>query len=120
MNAEEQPIKNLTLEELLPNVDATHKLGYRLVQVCCTKIGENSFEITYSFDKDMKFANLRVTVGIEAELPSITGIYPGAFLYENEIRELFGVQFKGISVDYKGHLYKKKVENPYNEKKKVQ
>ena len=46
-------------------------------------------------------------------MPSITGVYEGAYLYENEIRELFGVKFKGINVDYNGHLYKKKAEAPF-------
>jgi ech hydrogenase subunit D len=114
MKREEQPIKNVEPNELIGAVEELHKKGCRFVQACCTKLAENQFEITYSFDKDYKLENLRVTIPQEIELPSITGAYGGAFLYENEMHELFGISFKGINIDFKGHLYKKKVKYPFN------
>lgn len=114
MKFEEQPITNIEPKELIEKVRKLHKEGNRLVQICCTKVGENSFEITYSFDKDFKMTTLRVTIPLEIELPSITEVYSAAFLYENEIHELFGVSFKEINIDFKGHLYKKKIKYPFN------
>ena len=64
--------------------------GYRLVQVGCSTL-EAAYELNYSFDKDNRFKNLRVTVAPDEEVPSISMIYPNAFLYENEIHDLFGV-----------------------------
>ena len=119
MKRETQPIKNIEPKELIAKVDEFHKQGYRMVQACCTKLAEDSFEITYSFDKEYKLENLRVTIPQEIELPSITGVYGGAFLYENEMHELFGISFKGINVDFKGHLYKKKIKYPFTVESKV-
>ena len=114
MRWESQPLKKIALKELCASVDGLRRRGCRIVQICCTKIAGNRFELTYSFDKDYRFTSLRVTIPAEAEVPSITGIYGGAFLYENEIKELFGVKFKGMNVDYNGHLYKKKTKAPFS------
>jgi ech hydrogenase subunit D len=113
MRGEDQPLKNIAPKELLANAGELHKQGCRIVQICCTKLAGNKFELTYSFDRDYRYTSLRVTVSSESEVPSITSVYGGAYLYENEIRELFGVKFKGINVDYNGHLYKKKAEAPF-------
>jgi len=112
MRGENQPLKNISSKQLLANIKKLHQQGYRIVQICCTKL-EGKFELTYSFDKDYKYASVRITITLENEVPSITGIYRGAFLYENEIRELFGIRFRGINVDYNGHLYKKRMEAPF-------
>jgi ech hydrogenase subunit D len=112
MKWESQPLKVVSQEGLLSGAVALREEGYRIVQICCTMI-EGKFELTYSFDKDYKFTSLRVTVTPETEVRSITGIYAGAFLYENEIKELFGVKFIGINIDYNGHFYKKKIDAPF-------
>jgi ech hydrogenase subunit D len=112
MKWESQPLKTVSQKELLSGAQELRKDGYRIVQISCTMI-EGKFELTYSFDKDYKFTSLRVTVPMETEVQSITGVYAGAFLYENEIKELFGVKFKGINIDYNGHFYKKKIEAPF-------
>jgi ech hydrogenase subunit D len=117
---EEQPIRAIGPKDLIASVSEYHKAGYRFVQLCCTKLAENSFEMTYSFDKELKLENLRLTVSAETEIPSISGVYKGTFLYENEIRELFGVNIKGISIDFMGLLYKRKVQHPFGaDEKKV-
>jgi ech hydrogenase subunit D len=113
MRIEEQPIRNVAPEGLLAAAEEMHMGGFRLVQICCTKLAEDSFELTYSFDKDYRFENLRVPASKETEMPSVSGVFKGSFLYENEIRELFGIGFRGISVDYNGHLYKKRVQTPF-------
>ena len=111
---EEQPIRSIEPNALIENAGGFHKQGYRFVQVCATKLDENAYELTYSFDKDYKLENLRVTITPDIVLPSITEVYKGAFLYENEITELFGLKFKGMNVDYNGHFYKKKMERPFS------
>ena len=113
MTTEEQPVRNIEPKDLLASVEEYKRLGYRVVQISCTALAENTFELTYSFDKDYMFESLRVTVPKEVQLPSVSGIFKGTFLYENEIRELFGVDFKDINVDYKGHLFKKRIQTPF-------
>jgi ech hydrogenase subunit D len=87
--------------------------GYRLVQVGCSTI-ETGYELNYSFDKDNRFKNLRVTVVPDEDVPSISLIYQNAFLYENEIHDLFGVVITNISIDYHGTLYRTSIKAPFS------
>ena len=118
MKRESQPIKNISPGELMAEAEEYQRQGYRLVQACCTKLAEDSFEVTYSFDKNCKFENIRITVPQEIEIPSISPLFGAAFLYENEMHELFGISFKGMSIDFKGHLYKKKIRYPFSAESK--
>ena len=49
-------------------------------------------------------------------MPSITQIYPGAFLQENEAAELFGVPIEGMVQDYHDRLYRIAEETPFKHK----
>lgn len=109
---EEQRIRITEADELLNMVTELSKQGYRLVQMGCTKL--KYFELNYSFDKDLEFINLRLNILPEYEVNSITSIYEGAFLYENEIHDLFGVKFRHINIDYSGNLYKTTVKTPFD------
>lgn len=85
---------------------------YRLVQICATKI-ENEYELTYSFGKDYELVNLRMHIAPGTEVTSISNIYQPAFLYENEIHDLFGINIKLMTLDYHGNLYRIKEKTPY-------
>ena len=87
--------------------------GYRLVQVGCSTL-QGAYELTYSFDLEYRFRNLRFTVTQDEEVPSISVIYPNAFLYENEIHDLFGVVITHIAVDYRGTLYRTALSTPFS------
>ena len=101
-------------DALLGAVADFHSQGYRLVQICCTAL-EDAIEINYSFDKDYRFTNLRLTVHPGEEVQSVSIIYWCAFVYENEMKELFGVNIKNIAVDYQGHFYRTAVPAPFVE-----
>jgi ech hydrogenase subunit D len=88
--------------------------GFRLAQICCTKLPE-TLELFYSFDKDFELRNLRVTLpDASTAIPSISSVYWNAFLYENEIHDLFGIQIQGIAVDYQGKFYRTQVKAAFN------
>jgi ech hydrogenase subunit D len=87
--------------------------GYRLVQIGCSTL-PGGYELNYSFDKDYRFKNLRFTALPGEEVPSISVIYPNAFLYENEIHDLFGVPVKNIAIDYRGTLYRTAIPTPFS------
>jgi ech hydrogenase subunit D len=87
--------------------------GYRLVQIGCTTL-PGAYELNYSFDKDYRFRNLRVTAAPGEEVPSVSVIYPNAFLYENEIHDLFGVVIRNINIDYGGTLYRTAIKVPFS------
>ncbi|WP_081703093.1 NADH-quinone oxidoreductase subunit C [Desulfuromonas sp. TF] len=87
--------------------------GYRLVQIGCSTLADG-YELTWSFDRDYRFRSLRITAAPEEEVPSISVIYPNAFLYENEIHDLFGVVITHIAVDYRGSLYRTAIGKPFS------
>lgn len=105
-------IKLLEPDSLVAEVLEMKHRDYRLIQICASKAGEMT-EITYSFGKEYKMVNLRLSILPDTEIVSISDIYEYAFLYENEIHDLFGVPIKMISVDYKGKLYRIKEEAPF-------
>jgi ech hydrogenase subunit D len=102
---EEQPVLPVTADRLVAEVQALQRDQWRLVQIGVTSLGD-TFEVNYSFDRDLKFRNLRLQVAAaSARLPSVSGVYWCAFLYENEIHDLFGISFDGLALDFKGTLY---------------
>ena len=110
---EEQPLIPVTVERLVPEIQALRTDGWRLVQIGVTVVGD-TFEVNYSFDRELHFRNLRLTVSsTNARLPSISGVYFCAFLYENEIHDLFGISFDGLALDFKGHFYKTAKQFPF-------
>jgi ech hydrogenase subunit D len=111
--SEPQEIIPIEKDALLGAVSDLFAQGYRMVQIGCTTL-ENAYELNYSFDKDYHFKNLRITAKPEDEIQSISVIYPNAFLYENEIHDLFGIKIKNISVDYKGTLYRTAIKTPFS------
>lgn len=106
----------VTASDLLPKVRDLKSEGYRLVQICATKVSEG-FEILYSFDKDHELQNLKLTVAEEEEVQSITADFWPAFIYENEMHDLFGIKIKHIALDYGGHFFKVAEPTPWNPKK---
>jgi ech hydrogenase subunit D len=101
--------------QLLDKVQDLKAEGYRFGQACCTKVSEG-FELTYSFDQDHVLTNLRLVFPEEEEIMSITGIYWPAFIYENEMQDLFGVKFKHMALNYGGHFFRVAQATPWNPK----
>ena len=73
---------------------------------------EGSFELCWSFEKGGRLEHLRRTVTPQEEVPSISELFGCAFIYENEIRDLFGVKLTGIAVDFKGEMYRTATKVP--------
>jgi len=113
MMREEQPIVTVATDTLVAEVKSRCEQGYRLVQIGATLLGER-IELNYTFDREQKFCNLRLSIpAAGARLPSISGVYWCAFLYENEIHDLFNITFEGLVLDFKGTLYKTAVPHPF-------
>jgi ech hydrogenase subunit D len=113
MRREAQPIEAIEVADLLARVGERKAAGDRLVAISCAVV-EGANEITYSFEnRDHAFTNLRITVPPGATIPSVTPVYWGAFVYENEIHDLYGLTVTGINVDYGGHFYATKVPFPF-------
>jgi ech hydrogenase subunit D len=114
---EPQPITTIDRSELPAKASDLSSQGCRLVQICCTT-GEKTLELTYSFDKEYAFSNLRVIVPrSDAVIPSITGSYLAAFTYENELQDLFGIKVTDLVINYNGKFYVTAVKHPFLQKK---
>ncbi|MDN7024606.1 NADH-quinone oxidoreductase subunit C [Methanoculleus sp. FWC-SCC1] len=113
MTAKEQTIIEIPVTDLLERTRKLHGDGYRLVQIGCTGLAE-SYEINYSFDKEYRFQNLRITVAPGEEVPSISGIYWGAFVYENEMHDLFGIPVTGMNIDFQGAMIRTGEKHPFS------
>lgn len=85
--------------------------GARFVTMTAFDRGDST-ELLYHFEEQGELRHLRMMVGRDMVVPSVSGIYLCAFLVENEVSELFGVQIDGIAVDYKGRLYLTEDSNP--------
>jgi ech hydrogenase subunit D len=111
--SEEQKITKIEVSDLLTEVKKLSDTGYRLSQISATALAAG-FQIDYSFDKDYHFVDLRVEIPSAKEsLPSVSPVYWSAFLYENEIQDLFGITVKGMAVDYQNKFYKLAVKTPF-------
>lgn len=118
MSIEEQHVLDIPAAGLLERVQRMRAEGWRLVQICCTRLVADQ-EVTYSFDPDHAAAatglvSLRVRIPIhDPVLPSISSFYWSAFLYENEMHDLFGVTVNGMAIDFKGRLFTTMVPTPF-------
>lgn len=79
--------------------------GWRLANVHGVN-AESGVDVYYTYVKDGVFENL-VVRGIDPDtpVPSVTDVYFSAFVFENETRELFGVDVHDIALDFGGTLY---------------
>ncbi|MGI6722388.1 MAG: NADH-quinone oxidoreductase subunit C [Anaerovoracaceae bacterium] len=113
-----QDIQVVTNPELLPRVRELKAEGYRLGQVCATT-KKDGFQLLYSFDKDHVLLNLRLSIGMDEAVESVTDEYWHAFIYENEMHDLFGIEFLHNKLDYGGNFFKIKEETPWRDNEKA-
>lgn len=97
-------VTEITREALLGFAQEMRYNGYRFITATCVDNGDGTFDVLYHFDKDLEMKHARVKLEKGEELSSISGIYFGAFLVENEMKELFGLNITNIAIDYDGHM----------------
>lgn len=112
----EQNFTPVEVSQLLTEVKNLKADGYRFAQACATVV-EDKIEIIYSFDKSHYLKNLKITISQGEEVESITGDYWPAFIYENEMHDLFGVKFNHSELDYQGNFFKVAEPTPWSPKK---
>ncbi len=109
--------ESISPETLLARVRELQTQGYRLVQIGATALPDH-LELTYSFDREIRLVNLRLHVPTPApQVPSISGIYLCAFIYENELHDLFNLRVDGMAIDFQGRFYKTSVKYPFGSPK---
>ncbi|WAM30946.1 NADH-quinone oxidoreductase subunit C [Caldicellulosiruptor naganoensis] len=97
-----QNLKEIQKEDLRKEVFELKSTGHRFVTATCVDLGDGRFDIIYHFDKDYELKNLRVTIENGEKMLSISDIYFAAVFVENEIKDLFGIDFENLLIDYEG------------------
>lgn len=96
-------IETVEPSQILATANRYHEQGCRFVTI--TSCAQNDgFDLIYSFDKDLHLFNFRVSVSKDEVVPSLSPVYLAAAFVENEIKELFGIRFEGLAVDYGGRF----------------
>jgi len=109
-----QDIESAEAQDLLAIAQDVKTEGYRLCQICATVVGD-SLEVLYTFEQDNILKNFKFTVGAEEpELQSVTAVFSYAFVYENELHDLFGITFKNLALDYGGNFFRIAEATPWN------
>lgn len=116
MTMEIIPVSPAGIEKIAADMKAE---GRRLVVITCTAAAEE-YDITYSFDKDNDLLHYRMTVPEGTVIPSIGASYGGAFVYENEIHDLYGFSFTGMTIDFGGTFIRTSVPYPFKKKEMPQ
>lgn len=95
----------LSVEEL-PALAAEKKAeGARFVQLLAVNT-EEGIDLVYTFMKGGVLTNHEIKgVGPDATVPSITDQFLAAFVFENEVHDLFGVNISDIAIDFGGNFY---------------
>ncbi len=76
----------------------------RFIAATCLDLGD-TFEVIYHFnDVGNEVVNLRMVVGKDEEVPSISDVVLSAALMENEMREFFGIKIVDIAIDFKNRM----------------
>ena len=122
---ERQELEEIPVTALLERVQRLRGEAWRLVHIACTRLVADQ-EVSYCFDRDGQAVDrpdapdlhalftLRVRLPmVDPVLPSVSAFYWSAFLYENEMHDLFGITVKGMAVDFQGHLYTTMAPTPY-------
>lgn len=97
----------ISLEALTSTAATCKQQQWRYVQTLAVN-GEEGIDLIYSF-MDMEtglLENYKIEKLLKGtHVPSISDLYLEAFVWENEIHDLFGINFDGIAIDFHGAFY---------------
>jgi hypothetical protein len=88
--------------ELISEAQAMLAQKARLTTATCLDLGDR-FEVIYHFeleDSPEFVKHIKVNIGKEETLPSISNIYFSAALIENEMRDYFNIKIDGLALDF--------------------
>ncbi len=87
------------------------RYGWHLVQLCGSTI-DKGVQVLYTFVRGRECESFLIEVPDGTALPTVTDSYPAAFIFENELQDLYGIRIEGLKPDFQGNLYKISVPVP--------
>lgn len=97
--------------KLLSSVKKLKEQDARFITITANDLNENEVELIYHFEVNKQVNNLRLSAKKDEPIQSITSQYLSAFIAENELKDLFGLLFEDLAVDFGGEMLKEK-ESP--------
>ena len=107
-------IREVPLDSMLMEILKRKKAHMRLSQACAS-YRDGKYELSYSFsdDESLEYETLRIIAHLDEPVPSISDMYPYAGFYENEMKQLFGVNILMTDPDYRDRFYRIKAVTPF-------
>lgn len=106
--------ESLPAASILADARMRQQQGWRYVQTLAVN-KDDGVDLVYAY-MDMstgKLVNLVVSdVAHGATVSSITEAFFEAFVFENEIHDLFGITFDGLALDFNGNFYRLASDKP--------
>ena len=104
---------DIQLSQLGGHIKDYKSRGWRLVNVNASSV-QKQVELLYTFSSGEELESLRVLIDSGQKVPAASPTYPNAFIFENEARDLYGVEFTGGIIDFGGKFYGPSVPSPMN------
>jgi NADPH-dependent glutamate synthase beta subunit-like oxidoreductase len=111
MVVQEYKVKGKTEDVVADKFDMLIKINdlkaqnARLMTITARDLG-TEVEMIYNFERALDIINLHLKTPKNEPIPSITGVFPAAFIAENEIQDMFNIKVSGINIDFGGRLMK--------------
>jgi ech hydrogenase subunit D len=102
----------ITIDEVVPTAKRMLQEGWRFITHTVVDLGEEGLDILFHYDKDLVEQDFRLTVPRGTVIPSMSGVYFAALLVENENRDLFGLKYDGLILDFNRTLYLEEAGDP--------
>lgn len=102
----------ITLEEVVPTAKRMLHDGWRLITHSVSDRGEEGFDILYHYDRELEEQSFRLSVPRGTVIPSTSGVFFASMLIENENRDLFGLEYSGLVLDFNRTLYLEEAGDP--------
>lgn len=113
----DQKFVEIEKDKLTEKIQEMYDGGYGLSMISVHYKGV--LALIYSFEKNYELVNIRAEISADDEIESVCKLYPHSYVYENEVKELYGVKINNMDVDFKGNLYRKAVKTPFAPKDEV-
>lgn len=98
----------IDLAQAMDIARAKHDAGWRFVEVHANRpYKDQGIEVVWTYvDEDAQvFEAYEAFVEPGTRIPSVSALFPCAFMYENEMHDLYGLPVDGITLDYRGNWY---------------
>jgi len=102
----------ITIDEVVPTAKRMLHDGWRLITHTVVDRCEE-IDILYHYDRELEEQDFRLSVPKGTVIPSTSGVYFAALLVENENRDLFGIKYDGLILDFNSTLYLEEVTDHY-------